>query len=105
MVNRAGAALWPNFASENHLSRPDGIIRRWSILAPSKHGRYSALHMSFDLPILFEPLFMRGAEYGAAEWSDGFLCGFQFDERAWSLLVVGQPTWFAPFLRLGTEAR
>ncbi|NIA52681.1 UPF0149 family protein [Massilia sp. TW-1] len=65
---------------------------------------YNAVVEAFNTdPAGFEPLFMRGAEYGAAEWSDGFLCGFRFDERAWSLLAVGQPTWFAPFMRLGTE--
>ena len=54
-------------------------------------------------PAGFEPVFMRGAGYGAAEWSEGFLSGLQFNDRAWSLLAVGQPAWFAPFMRLGTE--
>ncbi|WP_426105944.1 UPF0149 family protein [Massilia sp. TSP1-1-2] len=65
---------------------------------------YNAVVEAFNTdPAGFEPMFLRGADYGAAEWSDGFLCGFQFDERAWSLLAVGRPTWFAPFMRLGTE--
>jgi uncharacterized protein len=65
---------------------------------------YNAVVDAFNTdPSGFEPMFMRGADYGAAEWSNGFLCGFQFDQRAWSLLAVGQPTWFAPFMRLGTE--
>ena len=65
---------------------------------------YNAVVEAFNTdPAGFEPMFLRGAEHGAAEWSDGFLCGFQFEERAWSLLAVGQPTWFAPFMRLGTE--
>lgn len=55
-------------------------------------------------PAGFKPLYMRGENHQAAEWSRGFLCGFQFEERAWSLLSVGQPTWFTPFMRLGTEA-
>lgn len=64
---------------------------------------YNAVIEAFNTdPAGFEPMFLRGAEYGAAEWSDGFVCGFQFDERAWSLLAVGRPTWFAPFMRLGT---
>ena len=45
----------------------------------------------------------RGAEWGAAEWCEGFILGFQFSDEAWSLLGVGEPTWFAPFLRLGTD--
>lgn len=65
---------------------------------------YNAVVEAFNTdPAGFEPMFLRGAHYGAAEWSEGFLCGFQFDERAWSLLAVGRPTWFAPFMRLGTE--
>lgn len=84
----------PMFAEASHANRVLSLIMR----------HYNAVVEAFNTdPAGFEPLFMRGAEYGAAEWSDGFLCGFQFDERAWSLLVVGQPTWFAPFLRLGTE--
>jgi uncharacterized protein len=65
---------------------------------------YNAVVEAFNTdPAGLEPMFMRSAYYGAAEWSDGLLCGFQFDERAWSLLAVGQPTWSAPFMRLGTE--
>lgn len=65
---------------------------------------YNAVVEAFNTdPARFEPVFMRDADYSAAAWSEGFLCGFQFDRQAWSLLVVGQPTWFAPFMRLGTE--
>lgn len=65
---------------------------------------YNAIVEAFDTdPSGFEPVFMRGAHHGAAEWSDGFICGIQFYERAWSRLAVAQPTWFAPFMRLGTE--
>jgi len=65
---------------------------------------YNAVVEAFNTdPASFEPVFMRGADYSAAAWSEGFLCGFQFDQQAWSLLAVGQPTWFAPFMRLGTE--
>ena len=65
---------------------------------------YNAVVEAFDTdPAGFEPVFMRGAGYGAAEWSEGFVCGLQFNDRAWGLLAVGQPTWFAPFMRLGAE--
>lgn len=65
---------------------------------------YNAVVEAFNTdPAGFEPMFMRGAGYGAAEWSEGFLCGIQFYERAWSQLAAGQPAWFAPFRRLGTE--
>lgn len=65
---------------------------------------YNAVVGAFNAdPTSFEPMFIRGAAYSAAGWSEGFLCGFQFDQSAWALLAVGQPTWFAPFMRLGTE--
>jgi uncharacterized protein len=84
----------PVFDKNAHASRVLSLLMR----------HYNAVVEAFNTdPAGFEPMFMRGANYGAAEWSDGFLCGFQFDERAWSLLAVGQPTWFAPFMRLGTE--
>lgn len=65
---------------------------------------YNAVVEAFNTaPAGFKPVFMRGANYRAAEWSDGFICGFQFEQSAWSLLAVAQPAWFAPFMRLGTE--
>ena len=54
-------------------------------------------------PESFKPVFRAGGRHGVAEWCDGFLRGCMFNEDAWSLLMVGQPTWFAPFMRLGTE--
>lgn len=65
---------------------------------------YNAVVEVFNTdPAGFEPLFMRSAAYGAADWAEGFLGGLQFNDRAWSLLAAEQPTWFAPFTRLGTE--
>lgn len=59
---------------------------------------------TFDTdPAAFEPTFWRASHWGAAEWCEGFLLGFQFSDEAWSLLAVGQPSWFAPFIRLGTD--
>ncbi|MCM8611750.1 MAG: SEC-C metal-binding domain-containing protein [Candidatus Accumulibacter sp.] len=42
-------------------------------------------------------------QWGAAEWCEGFILGFRFGEEDWSRLAVGKPTWFTPFLRLGTD--
>jgi uncharacterized protein len=65
---------------------------------------YNAVVEAFNTdPAGFKPIFMRSARYSAAGWSEGFLCGLEFNDRAWSLLAAGQPTWFAPFMRLGTE--
>jgi uncharacterized protein len=66
--------------------------------------QYNAVVQTFmDDPASFEPVFWFGDQWGAAEWCEGFLLGFQFSDEAWSLLAVGQPTWFTPFLRLGTD--
>jgi len=54
-------------------------------------------------PAGFEPIYQSGSQWGAAEWCEGFLLGMRFDREAWSLLMVGQPTWFTPFMRLGTH--
>lgn len=84
----------PVFDNASHANRVLSLLMR----------HYNAVVETFNTdPASFEPVFMRGAEYGATEWSNGFLCGLQFGEHAWSLLAVGQPTWFAPFMRLGTE--
>lgn len=65
---------------------------------------YNAVLNAFATdPESLEPVFRFGGQHGAAEWCEGFLHGFMFADEAWSLLLVGQPTWFAPFMRLGTE--
>jgi len=63
----------------------------------------SVVNTFLDDPASFEPVFRHGNQWGAAEWCEGFILGFQFSDEAWSLLGVGEPTWFAPFLRLGTD--
>jgi len=66
--------------------------------------QYNAVMQTFmDDPASFEPVFWFGDQWGAAEWCEGFLLGFQFSDEAWSLLAVGQPAWFTPFLRFGTD--
>ncbi len=83
----------PVFDKNSHAKRVFSLLMR----------HYNAVVEAFNTdPAGFEPIFMRGAHHGAAEWADGFLCGFQFDQRAWSMLAAGQPTWFAPFMRLDT---
>lgn len=82
------------FANEEQANRIMSLIMR----------HYNAVIRTFMAdPASFEPIFWRGDQWGAAEWSEGFILGFQFNDEAWSLLAVGQPTWFTPFLRLGTD--
>ena len=54
-------------------------------------------------PSAFEPMYHRGAQWGAAEWCEGFLLGTQFESEAWSAMWLTNPSWWTPFLRLGTE--
>lgn len=46
------------------------------------------VHAFLDDPASFEPVFRRGAEWGAAEWCEGFILGFQFADEAWELSGV-----------------
>lgn len=65
---------------------------------------YNSVVSTFlDDPASFEAVFRLGNQWGAVEWCEGFILGFQFSDEAWSLLGVAEPTWFAPFLRLGTD--
>lgn len=66
---------------------------------------YNGLNQQLrDAPEDFEPVFWRGAEWGAAEWCEGFLLGMRFHEKAWALLRNAKPEWFETCIRLGTEA-
>lgn len=71
-------------------------------IADAYADAYEALPFMTD-PASFEPIFWRAIQWGAAEWSEGFITGFRFSDEAWALLAAGQPTWFTPFLRLGTD--
>lgn len=65
---------------------------------------YNAIIQTFTTdPASFDPIFWRGNQWGAAEWCEGFLLGFQFNDEAWALLSAAQPKWFAPFMLLGTD--
>jgi uncharacterized protein len=84
----------PEFESDEQANRILSQIMR----------HYSYVIETFNAdPESFEPIFWRGEQWGAAEWSEGFLLGFMFNKEAWSQLALGQPTWFTPFLRLGTD--
>ena len=63
----------------------------------------TVVHAFLDDPASFEPVFNLRNQWGAAEWCEGFILGFQFGDEAWNLLADGEPTWFTPFLRLGTD--
>jgi len=58
-------------------------------------------------PESFEPAYFRAAEWGVAEWCEGFLLGtHQGTQRtfnAWSQLWGIHPDWIEPFLVLGDE--
>ncbi len=56
-----------------------------------------------DDPASFEPIYWREAQWGAAEWCEGFILGTQFAEEDWALLWEGKPALVTPFLRLGTD--
>ncbi len=83
----------PEFSGEQEANRIMSLVFR----------HYNTIVGTFNtVAESFEPIFWEGRQWGAAEWCEGFLLGFQFAEKEWALLQVGQPTWFTPFLRLGT---
>jgi uncharacterized protein len=84
----------PEFDEDEQASRIFSLIMRF----------YNSILQSFATdPDAFQPIFWQGNQWGAAEWCEGFILGFQFNDDAWSLLASGQPEWFAPFLRFGTD--
>ena len=89
-----GGVIEPEFDSQEQASHIFSLLMRL----------YNAVLDAFATDSAsFEPVFHLGGQQVAAGWCLGFLQGFMFDDEAWSLLMVGQPTWFAPFMRLGTE--
>ncbi|WP_300337196.1 UPF0149 family protein [Accumulibacter sp.] len=82
------------FVSQEHADRILSLVMR--------HYN-TVIHTFLDDPASFQPIFWRGNQWGAAEWCEGFLLGFQFNDEAWSLLGVAHPPWFTPFIRLGTD--
>lgn len=89
----AGEAA-PEFESMDEANRVLSLIMR----------HYNAVVRQFNAdPTGFEPIYWFGGQWGAAEWCEGFLLGMKFDREAWSLLMVAEPSWFAPFTRLGTD--
>ncbi len=83
----------PEFVNEVHAKHIMSLIMRCCNNVVEKFN---------NDPEAFDPIFWHGDQWGAAEWCEGFILGFIFSEEAWSLLAVGQPKWFTPFLRLGT---
>lgn len=82
------------FESEAQANRIISLIMR----------HYNAVtHTFYTDPSSFEPIFWQSDQWGAAEWSEGFIAGFQFNDDAWSQLAIKHPTWFAPFLSLVIE--
>lgn len=83
----------PDFSGEQEANQVMSLIFR----------HYNAIVSIFSTnPESFEPIFWEGRQWGVAEWCEGFLTGFQFAEKEWALLQVGQPTWITPFMRMGT---
>ena len=86
---------WPKFDSEQQASQIMSLLMRMY------NGVVDAFASHPDEA--FQPVFYKGGPYGVAEWCTGFLTGFTFDHKAWSMLMAAQPTWFTAFMRLGTE--
>jgi uncharacterized protein len=83
----------PEFSGEQEANRIMSMLFR----------HYNTIVGTFNTaPESFEPIFRDRHRWNVADWCEGFLTGFQFAEQEWAVLQVGQPTWFTPFMRLGT---
>lgn len=89
-----------NGEAEATFENSDQASRMLSLIMRYYNG---IIKTSTSDPASFHPIFWRGDQWGAAEWCEGFLLGFQFNDDAWSRLAASHPTWFAPFIRLGTD--
>jgi len=54
-------------------------------------------------PSAFEPAYFRSAEWGAAEWCEGFLLGSRLFGEAWVTLWADNPKLVTPLKRLGDD--
>lgn len=67
----------PEFSGEQEANRIMSLVFR----------HYNTIVGTFNTSAeSFEPIFWEGRQYGAAEWCEGFLLGFQFAEKEWALL-------------------
>ena len=82
------------FANKEQANRIISLIMRY----------YNGVNRTFEIdPVSFEPIFWRGAQWGAAEWCEGFILGYQFNDNEWSALANEHPEWFTAFTHLGAE--
>lgn len=88
-----GEAL-PEFDNGEQASRIMSIVM---------HHHHSIAQAFASDPESFEPMFWRDVGHGAEQWCTGFMIGYDLDSTSWTLLAAMQPSWFTPFLRLGTE--
>ena len=52
----------------------------------------------------FEPIFLAGPQWGAAEWCEGFIAAMRLAPTQWTVAIDASPEWFLPFFALGTDA-
>jgi len=86
------ASRKPQFVDEAQRERVIALITR--------HYHSLAAEIAKDDPALV-PIFLRGAQWGVAEWCAGFLLGTAFDRDTWAALMEEQPEWFTPLNVLG----
>jgi uncharacterized protein len=89
-----GGETEPEFSSDAEASHILSLIMR----------HYNSIVEIFNTePTAFEPIFWRSDLWGAAEWCEGFITGFQFADEDWDRLADERPAWFEVFLRLGSD--
>ncbi len=89
-----GGQAEPEFSSEAEASHIFSLLMR----------HYNSIVETFNTdPTAFEPIFWRSDLWGASEWCEGFITGFQFADEDWGGIAREKPTWLDPFIKLGTN--
>lgn len=103
MPHRWMPLVWDRHAGLTGVPLSDTSAAQRAMELVMRHYNHMATWMAQD-PASFEPIFVCGPEWGAAEWCRGFLAGMQLDATAWEPLRAREPAWFAPFTMLGADA-
>lgn len=90
----ANGAAPMDFAGMDDANRVTGLIMR--------HYNHMVQWLRED-PASFEPIYECGAQWGAAEWCEGFLIGVRLDAAAWAPLMASHPEWFAALGALAAD--
>ncbi|MES2130304.1 MAG: UPF0149 family protein [Pseudomonadota bacterium] len=103
-VSPADWLPWVFDMDEGKAAAPTDDMVQASVLIGLLMRHYNALIDTFESDeAVIVPVFWRGTQWDVAQWCDGFVLGFIFDEAAWRMVFDAHPGWIEPFLRLAAD--